>query len=69
MKKPTVKLRHSVLQVVDQDGNAYCILAKCIRVARQNDWSQSRIESFLSEAKSGDYEHLLQIVMKNFDID
>lgn len=55
--KPPVKL-------VNEDGNAFAILARC-RVAAEGspiNWSE-----FFHEATSGDYDHLLQTVMKYFD--
>ena len=48
------------------DGNAFVILGKAQRVARKNnmDW-----EPIKKEAMSGDYDHLLQTMMKYFNVE
>jgi hypothetical protein len=60
--KPQVKL-------VGRDGNAFSILASCRKAARKAGWNVEQIEGFLNEAKSGDYDHLLQTAMKYFEVD
>ncbi len=60
MDKPKVKL-------VDTDGNAFAILARCMKAAKRAGWSQEKLTSFQKEATSGDYDHLLQTVLKHFD--
>ena len=59
MEKPTLK-------ILGQDGNAFAILGKAQRVARQNnmDW-----ESIKKEATAGDYDNLLQTMMKHFEVE
>jgi hypothetical protein len=59
MKKP-------VLKIVGTDGNAFALLGKAGRVARQNnmDW-----DTISKEAMSGDYDHLLQTLMKYFEVE
>jgi len=54
------------LELMGQDGNAFFILGRAQRVARQNnmDWDKIR-----NEATSGDYDHLLQTMMKYFEVD
>jgi hypothetical protein len=45
------------------DGNAFAILGGWRRAARQQGWSEDTIEAVLAEAKSGDYDHLVQTIM------
>lgn len=54
------------LQLVGQDGNAFAILGRARRIAQKNglDWDAIRVE-----ATSGDYDHLLQTMMKHFNTD
>lgn len=54
-----------ILQLVGEDGNAFAILGKARRVARENkmDW-----ETISKEAMSGDYDHLLQVMMEYFEV-
>ena len=50
------------------DGNTYSILGVVGRAMRRGDVSQSDIDTFFQEAKSGDYNHLLQTVMRTVDV-
>jgi len=55
------------LQLAGQDGNAFLILGKAKRVAKENkmeNWKEIQ-----TEAMSGDYDHLLQTLMKHFDVE
>ena len=61
MDKPMVEL-------VGQDGNAFAMLGKCQRAARTAEWEKARIDAFMEEATSGDYDHLLQTVMSHFEV-
>lgn len=53
------------LQIIGQDGNAFAILGKAQRVAKQNnmDWG-----SIHQEATSGDYDNLLRTMQKYFEV-
>ena len=46
------------------DGNAFAILGKFARQAKRQGWSQDEIQAVFDEAQSGDYDHLLQTIMK-----
>ena len=58
-----------LIQVVGlfDNGNAFAILGKAQRAARKGGWTPEQIDAFLTEAKSGDYDHLLQTTMKHFE--
>ncbi len=49
--------------LANYDGNAFAILGGWRRAARQQGWSEDTIEAVLAEAKSGDYDHLVQTIM------
>lgn len=53
-----------VVHLVGHDGNAFAILAYVRQALRKAKVSQERIETFMTEATSGDYDHLLQTVLK-----
>jgi len=55
-----------ILKLVGQDGNAFAILGLARKVALANnlDW-----ETIRTEATSGDYDHLLQTMMKYFEVE
>ncbi len=61
MKKPRVIL-------TDHDGNAYSIIARCRRAALKAKWPEERVEAVLDDMRSGDYTHLLQVAMREFDV-
>lgn len=50
------------------DGNAFMILGKMQRAMQKVGVSQEKIDEFKKEAKSGDYDHLLQTCMKWVEI-
>lgn len=53
------------LELVGTDGNAFALLGKARRVALQNEMDWDTIKK---EAMAGDYDHLLQTLMKHFDV-
>lgn len=55
-------------EVVLGDGNAFAILGACQRAARKAGWTRDRISEFMDEAKSGDYNHLMQTVFMHFEV-
>ena len=59
MKYPDITVK-----LVGTDGNAFAILANMKQALRKHKVSGEDIESFLEEAMSGDYDHLLQTCMK-----
>lgn len=61
MSKPKLKLS-------GKDGNAFFIMGRADRVARKAGWSSEKIEKIMEEARSGDYDHLLQTMMKHFNV-
>ena len=54
------------LQLSGEDGNAFFILGKARRVAKENnlDW-----DTIYAEATQGDYDHLLQTMAKYFEVE
>lgn len=69
MARPNAKAEAKPVVDLDRcDGNAFSILAAASRAARRAGWNQERIDKVLAEAKSGDYDHLLQTIMKHFDV-
>jgi hypothetical protein len=60
-RKPTVKL-------VGQDGNAFNIMGLCRRAALKAKWSPERLDAVMADMRSGNYDHLLQVAMREFDV-
>lgn len=51
------------LELVGLDGNAFSIMGAFQREARRQGWKDEEIRAVLTEAKSGDYDHLLCTIM------
>lgn len=58
-----------VVRLSGSDGNAFAIIAKCRKIAKEASLSKSELDKFLDEAMSGDYDDLLRTCMKWFTIE
>ena len=58
-KYPQVKVK-----LVGEDGNAFSILGRVMRAMQKAGLSEGQRGEFFTEATGGDYDHLLQTVMK-----
>jgi len=58
--KPIVKL-------VGTDGNAFAIMGRVARALRAAG-KPELVKSYMEEATSGDYDHLLQVTMKYVEV-
>lgn len=56
-------MKKVTLQLVGLDGNAFSILGAFRHQARKEGWSSEEIEKVLKEARSSNYDHLLQTIM------
>ena len=55
------------MNLVGEDGNAFAIMGRFQREARRAGWTATEIETVLTEARSGDYDHLLQVIMEHVE--
>ena len=62
LTKPTVKL-------IGRDGNAFAIMGRVKKALRRAGADQEYIDRYLSEATSGDYDHLLVVSMGYVDVE
>ena len=53
------------LDLVGVNGNAFMIMGVFQRQAKREGWSQEEIDLVLTEAKSGDYNHLLATIINH----
>ena len=51
------------LDLADSDGNAFAVMANFQRAAKREGWKSEEIDKVLTEAKSGDYNHLLGTIL------
>lgn len=53
------------LELEGLDGNAFALLGAFQKQARREGWTPEEIKEVLDEAESGDYNHLLQTLIKH----
>jgi len=58
-----------ILKLLGTDGNAFMILGLAMRAARKAKWTDKQIKTFREEANSGDYDNLLQVMTKYFEVE
>lgn len=51
------------LDLADSGGNAFAVMANFQRAAKREGWKSEEIDKVLTEAKSGDYNHLLGTIL------
>jgi len=60
--KPTVKL-------IGQDGNAFAIMGRIKQALKGAGADKEYIDKYISEATSGDYNHLLAVSMEYVNVE
>jgi len=56
------------VQLVGQDGNAFAVLGAVSKALRRGGHSDL-VDAYMSEAMSGDYDHLLQVSMEYVNVE
>lgn len=64
---PTPKYPDVHVLLSGRDGNAFAILGTVQAAMRKADVPRAEIDAFMKEAMSGDYDHLLQTVLRTVD--
>lgn len=52
----------------DADGNAYALMGRATRAMRRAGVSADEIDAFRDEAMAGDYDHLIQTIMRTVNV-
>lgn len=52
------------LKLVGKDGNAFFLLGYARSEAKKKGWTDDEIKKLMDDAKSGDYQHLLSVLME-----
>lgn len=63
----TPKYPHVHVQLTGEDSNAFSILARVQRAMMKAQVPKADIELFMNQATSGDYDHLILMVMRYVD--
>jgi hypothetical protein len=64
----TPRYPHIVVALTGHDGNAFVILDRCRKAARDAGLSDDEIAAFVAEAMKKDYDHLLRTAMGWFEV-
>lgn len=59
-----VKYPGVVVQLIGEDGNAFAIIGRVTRALRDGKVGGDERFAFIEEARSGDYDNVLQTCMK-----
>ena len=65
MKEPETK---PIVNLIGQNGNAFNIMGLVKQALRRAGADKEYIDQYLSEATSGNYDHLLAVSMEYVDI-
>lgn len=64
-----VKYPNVTVELSESDGNAFVVLGKCAKAARRAGLTPYEVAEFTTEARMGDYDHLLQTCFKYFNVE
>jgi hypothetical protein len=56
------------VKLIGKDGNAFSILGHVTKEMRRHGVGDADVKAFMSEAMSGDYNHLLATAMRWVDV-
>ena len=63
-----VKYPEVRVELLGHNGNAFNILGRVQLALRRAGKDEAEVDTFVAEATSGDYDHLLQTVMRWVDV-
>ena len=66
MKTPSIK---PTVKLIGQDGNAFAIMGSIKQALKSAGADKEYIDKYLSEATSGDYDHLLAVSMEYVNVE
>lgn len=56
------------VQLTGNDGNAFAVLGAVSKAMRQSGIDRAAIDTYMKDAMSGDYDHLLQTTMRTVNV-
>ena len=57
------------MNLVGLDGNAFALMGAFQKNARRQGWTQEEVDKVLEECTSGDYNHLLRVLMAHTEVE
>lgn len=64
-----IRFPEVTVKLVGEDGNAFAILGRVTKALKRAGASKEEVDEFMAEATSGDYDHLLQTVMRWVEVE
>ena len=61
---PDVKCPHVKVRLAGEDGNAFAVLGRVRRAMQEAGVPEDEITAFVVEASRGDYDHLMETVVR-----
>lgn len=58
-----------VLELVGIDGNAWSLMGAFSGAAKKQGWTKDEIKAVTDDCRSGNYDHLLQVLVANTTTD
>lgn len=56
------------LKIIGADGNVFNILGLASRAGKRAGWSKEKLDGFLADCMSGDYNHVLATCAEHFEV-
>ena len=56
------------LKIIGKDGNAFAIMGAAFKKAHLLKWEKAKIDQMMNEMTRSDYNNLLNVVVKYFDV-
>ena len=69
MAMPAPRYPSAKVRLVGEDGNAFAILGRTRRSLQHAGASDTDVAAFISEATTGDYDHLLATVLRWVEVE
>ena len=67
MRQSEPKFPNIRVKLVGEHGNAFAIMGRVARAMKREGCTKEQIQEYWNDAKSGDYNHLLQVSMKTVE--
>lgn len=60
--------RKPTMQLTGTNGNAFAVLGRMRKAGRAAGWSDEQLAAVMQEAMAADYDGLLRVALKHFDV-
>ena len=56
------------VRLIGTDGNAFAVIGACVAAAKAAGWTTDEITQLREDMMAGDYDQLLGVAMRRFDV-